>query len=343
MVPAQRISRHVSPPAACSGRGNAREAGVGGDRAQRRSRSHEWRQPGTPNGELFTKTDSETGDVTTYHYDALGNLLSVELPDSTLIEYVIDGQNRRIGKKVDGVLTKAWLYKDQLKPIAELDGAGNLVGRFVYGSKSNTPDVVMKYNAGVVTTYRVISDHLGSPIMAVNVNNASDVPFKAEYSAFGERTVTSGASSEDWMPFGFAGGMYDADTGLTRFGARDYDPEIGRWIAKDPTRWDGGQGNLYVYAGNDPINWLDPDGREGLAIIGGAVSAFGAVLMGASLVSNPVGWTIIGAGVCLMVYDAIDEATGNSQTIDNASKKLEPYRDYQNRQQEQFRELDQSQ
>ena len=213
----------------------------------------------TPNGELFTKTDSETGDVTTYYYDALGNLLSVEPPDSTLIEYVIDGQNRRIGKIVDGVLSKAWLYKDQLKPIAELDGSGNLTARFVYGSKTNTPDVILKYNGGVVTTYRVISDHLGSPVMAVNVNNASDVPFTAEYSAFGERTVTSDAASEDWMPFGFAGGMYDADTGLTRFGARDYDAEVGRWTAKDPIRFDGGI-NLYAYVGNDPANLMDLTG-----------------------------------------------------------------------------------
>jgi YD repeat-containing protein len=154
----QPSRRDPSPPGACSVRrwsypltSGAREAAFGGDRPQRRAnaRSHrvlslnrarrqdEWRQPGT-------KTDSETGDVTTYHYDALGNLLSVELPDSTLIEYVIDGQNRRIGKKVDGVLTKAWLYKDQLKPIAEMDGAGNLTARFVYGSKSNVPDVVMQ-------------------------------------------------------------------------------------------------------------------------------------------------------------------------------------------------------
>ncbi len=228
----------------------------------------------TPNGELFTKTDSETGDVTTYHYDALGNLLSVELPDSTLIEYVIDGQNRRIGKRVDGILTKAWLYKDQLKPIAEMDGSGNLTARFVYGSKSNVPDVLMKYNAGLVTTYRVISDHLGSPITAVNVNISADVPFKAEYSAFGERTVTTGAASEDWMPFGFAGGLYDADTGLTRFGARDYDPEIGRWTHKDPSLFNGGQANLYAYAGNDPVNYVDATGHfavAAVAIIGAAV------------------------------------------------------------------------
>ena len=45
-----------------------------------------------------------------------------------------------------------------------------------------------------------------------------------------------------------------------RFGARDYDPMTGRWTNKDPIRWGGGQANLYVYVGNDPVNGLDPAG-----------------------------------------------------------------------------------
>jgi len=48
----------------------------------------------------------------------------------------------------------------------------------------------------------VISDHLGSPRYVVNVSNASDVPFTANYTSFGEATGTG----LEWMPFGFAGG-----------------------------------------------------------------------------------------------------------------------------------------
>ncbi len=44
-----------------------------------------------------------------------------------------------------------------------------------------------------------------------------------------------------FIPFGFAGGDYDPDTELVRFGAWDYDPEIGRWTGKDPIRFDGGE------------------------------------------------------------------------------------------------------
>jgi len=38
------------------------------------------------------------------------------------------------------------------------------------------------------------------------------------------------------QPFGFAGGLRDPDTGLIRFGARDYEPQIGSWTNKDPMR-----------------------------------------------------------------------------------------------------------
>ncbi|MCP4475942.1 MAG: RHS repeat protein, partial [Gammaproteobacteria bacterium] len=83
----------------------------------------------TDNGELLSKTES--GVTTGYSYDVLGNLRQASLPGSVTIDYVIDGQNRRIGKKVNGVLTQGFLYKDQLNPIAELDGNNQLVSRFV--------------------------------------------------------------------------------------------------------------------------------------------------------------------------------------------------------------------
>jgi RHS repeat-associated protein len=70
-------------------------------------------------------------------------------------------------------------------------------------------------------------------------------------------------SNPGFQPFGFAGGPYDVDTKLVRFGARDYDAETGRWAAKDPILFAGGDANLYAYVSNDPVNNIDSYGLEG--------------------------------------------------------------------------------
>ena len=68
----------------------------------------------TANGKLATKTDG-TG-TTAYDCDELGNLLGVTLPTGHRIDYVIDAQNRRVGKKVDGVLVQRFVYGTALRP-----------------------------------------------------------------------------------------------------------------------------------------------------------------------------------------------------------------------------------
>jgi YD repeat-containing protein len=103
----------------------------------------------TDNGELKTKTQS--GVTTQYNYDVLGNLRHVDL-GGTSIDYLIDAQNRRIGKKVNGVLQQVFLYQNQLQPVAELDGNNNIVARFVYADKGNIPSYMIK--GGI--TYRII-------------------------------------------------------------------------------------------------------------------------------------------------------------------------------------------
>src|SRR5574337_1435992 len=204
----------------------------------------------TASGELATKTVGST--VTTYTYDELGNLTRVVLPGGTQIDYLIDGQNRRIAKKVNGTLVQGFLYHNQLNPVAELDGSGNVVSRFVYGTKANVPDYLIK--GGV--TYRIVSDHLGSPRLVINTADGA-VAQQVDYDEFGNVLTDT---HPGFQPFGFAGGLYDGDTGLVRFGARDYDAETGRWTTNDPIRFGGGDTNMYAYVGVNPINRVDPLG-----------------------------------------------------------------------------------
>jgi RHS repeat-associated protein len=176
--------------------------------------------------------------------------------DGTTIEYVIDAQNRRIGKKMNGTLVKGWLYRNQLQIAAELDGTGTVVSRFVYASRTNVPDFMIR--DGV--TYRILADHLGSPRLVIDAATGA----VAQTLGYDEMGKVLSDNAPGFQPFGFAGGLYDADTGLVRFGARDYDPHTGRWTAKDPIGFQGGQANLYAYVMNDPINLTDPAGLAAL-------------------------------------------------------------------------------
>jgi RHS repeat-associated protein len=105
-------------------------------------------------------------------------------------------------------------------------------------------------------TYRIIADHLGSPRLVVDTATG-DIIQRMDYDEFGNVLMDT---NPGFQPFGFAGGLEDTDTGLVRFGARDYDPQTGRWTAKDPILFAGGDNNLFGYVQNNPVNFIDPSG-----------------------------------------------------------------------------------
>jgi RHS repeat-associated protein len=192
------------------------------------------------------------GDRTGYTYDSLGNLLEVALPTDT-IEYLVDGMGRRVGKNVNGTVTKKWLWRSQLQPVAELDASNNVVQRYVYADGVNVPDQIITAAA----TYRLIKDHLGSVCLVVNEVTGAVVQ-RFDYDSWGRIIYQGFAPGFDahFQPFGFAGGLYDPHTGPITFGAREYDSETGRWVSKDPLGFGGGL-NLFGYADGDPVNLLD--------------------------------------------------------------------------------------
>ena len=205
-------------------------------------------------GQLERRTDLSGASpaATDYAYDARGDLLRVALPSGRVVEYRVDALGRRVQRLVDGVVERGWLYRDGLRPLAELDASGAVRAHFVYASRAHAPDLMIVPGGA---TYRIVKDHLGSVRAVVDVATGA-VAQALSYDAFGR--VTSD-TSPGFQPFGYAGGLYDPDTELVRFGARDYDADVGRWTAKDPILFGGGD-NLYAYVGNDPVGLIDPTG-----------------------------------------------------------------------------------
>jgi RHS repeat-associated protein len=239
----------------------------------------------TANGELATKIDAS--GTTTYNIDEMGNLLSVTLPAGTEIAYLVDGQNRRIAKAVTGTTTHQWIWSGPLRIAAELDGSGALVSRFVYATHTNVPDFMIR--GGI--TYRIITDHLGSVRIVVDASTGT-IAQRLDYDEFGH---VLGDSNPGFQPFGFAGGLYDPDTGIVRFGARDYDPETGKWTAKDASLFNGLDTNLYGYTFADPVNFTDREGRQAAqVVIGGEVVLTGVIglLIYKQLRTHPEAWEV---------------------------------------------------
>jgi RHS repeat-associated protein len=151
-------------------------------------------------------------------------------------------------------LISRYVWQDQLRLAAELNADGSMKKQFVYADGVNSPEYMIFDGK----RYFFVKDHRGSINLVVNVDSG-EVVQKMSYSEFGEVIEDT---NPGFQPFGFAGGLYDTDTKLVKFGARDYDGKIGRWLSKDPIRFNGGDSNLYGYVLNDPINLIDPLGLQ---------------------------------------------------------------------------------
>ncbi len=262
----------------------------------------------TPAGDLATKVDG--GQTTTYTYDALGALTRAQISGGPTLEYAIDPSGRRVAVKRNGTTTQRFLYGKGLGPLASIDAAG-VITRYVYGTHSNVPDSMIR--GGV--TYRLVTDQLGSPRAVVNTATG-DVVQRIDYDEFG-RVLSD--SAPGFQPFGFAGGLYDQDTKLVRFGARDYDPETGRFTTPDPMRFGGGDTNLYGYALGDPVNLTDPSGQFWDTVLDIGFIAYDLYKIGRSLLN---GCGVSGTDALALAADVagalIPFATGGGMAVRGA-------------------------
>ena len=261
------------------------------------------------NGRLSQKTVTDNGEtaLTQYQYSTTGRLLAVTTADKA-ISYRHNALGQRVAKLVDGVVTEKYLWQSLTTLLAVYDANDNVKQRFEYGL-GHTP---VSFTQGGQRFY-IQTDHLGSPRV---ISNSSGVVVKAiNYDSYGN--VISDSNPDFTIPFGFAGGLQDSDTGLIRFGHRDYDPETGRWTARDPIGFAGGDTNLYGYVLGDPINFIDSNGLSGMDWLWGAIyNATGGASVPQGVVDAAAGF---GDALSFGLTDKIRDWNGTNSAVDKCS------------------------
>ncbi len=127
---------------------------------------------------------------------------------------------------------------------------------------------VVTAQADVTITY-YHTDALGSVIGASD--NDGNLVWTESYRPYGSRKENTAAATEDNDLY-YTGKPYDDDLELSYYGARYYNPEIGRFMSMDPiSALDGIDINIqlfnrYAYAYNNPYKFIDPDGALGTSI-----------------------------------------------------------------------------
>ena len=180
----------------------------------------------------------------TLAYDAKNRLVTVT--GAATASFTYDGDGKQVKSIVGGVTT---YYVGQ-----HYEKKGTTVTKYYFAGATR---LAVRTNG---TLSYLLGDHLGSSSVTTNANGVKTA--SALYKAFGETRYSSGALGTDYK---FTGQREQAELGLYFYGARWFDPSLGRFTSPDtivPTGTQGTQAwDRYAYVNNNPVRYNDPTGH----------------------------------------------------------------------------------
>lgn len=188
---------------------------------------------------------SALGD--TFAYDDLNRLVGANPGSAATLAYDPAGRLER----TVGAATTRFLY-DGLQAIGEYDASGTLLRRHIPGVGLDQTVATLE---GTGTTDRrwLSADERGS-VLAITGGTAALLTRNA-YDEYGVSAPTNGGR------FQYTGQMWLGEAGVYHYRARAYPPSLGRFLQPDPAGYSDGP-NVYAYVAGDPVNFVDPLGRE---------------------------------------------------------------------------------
>ena len=222
----------------------------------------------TYDGEGRLTTKAVTGTLspnltTNYVWDVFSNLTQVSFSDSRpAVNYTYDGAHRRIKRECGGKVTLYVRDETTDNVIAELDGSGRLRAQYITGRTQD--DLIAKqiyYDSTAwlrARTERIYYLDTSRPVRESLLLRSSGRSEEQFFEEFG--TSFPRASLYD-LPR-FCGKEFDPQTGLYAVGVRDYDPQTGRFLSRDPhgTAVADLDYYPYTYCRNNPLRYTDPTG-----------------------------------------------------------------------------------
>jgi len=174
---------------------------------------------------------------------------------------------KRISKTVDGTT----IYTICFDPTMDFDQNGNIIARYVQNPTMLDEPISIESAQG---KFYYLFDGLGS--VTGLTDSGGSLVATYSYDAFGNIVSETGDATLNAInPYRFTSRVWDKESGLYYYRARYYDAGVGRFISKDPLRSELREGkNLYVYVGNNPVNFVDPTGM----VLSCGLWAFGIAL-----------------------------------------------------------------